>query len=102
MVPNPLESDFWSIDSCISNLFIRSWSMLIGGYMSLFERIKEKRIRNISKELDKLQKAVRILQYIISKETDKDWKEYFTAELEVNEAEIKYLQKKQEMIWRRI
>lgn len=70
--------------------------------MSLFERIKEKRIRNISKELDKLQKAVIILQDIISKETDKDWKEYFTAELEVNEAEIKYLQKKQEMIWRMI
>ena len=76
--------------------------MLIGGDMSLFERIKEKRIRNISKELDKLQKAVIILQDIISKETDKDWKEYFTAELEVNEAEIKYLQKKQEMIWRMI
>lgn len=69
--------------------------------MSLFKIIKEKRIRNISKELDKLQKAVRILQDIISKETDKDWKEYFTAELEVNEAEIKYLQKKQEMIWRK-
>lgn len=70
--------------------------------MSLFEIIKEKRIRNISKKLDKLQKAVRILQDIISKETDKDWKEYFTAELEVNEAEIKYLQKKQEMIWRKL
>lgn len=76
--------------------------MLIGGDMSLFEIIKEKRIRKISKKIDELQKAVRILQDIISKETDKDWKEYFTAELEVDEAEIKYLQKKQEMIWREI
>ena len=33
MVPNPLESDIWSIGSSISNLPIRSWSMLIGGYM---------------------------------------------------------------------
>ena len=33
MVPNPLESDFWSIDSSISNLFVHSRSMLIGGYM---------------------------------------------------------------------
>lgn len=77
--------------------------MLIGGDMSnLFEKIKAMRIRKISKEIDNLQKAVRILQDIISKETDKDWKEYFTAELEVDEAEIKYLQKKQEMIWREI
>ena len=76
--------------------------MLIGGDMSLLEIIKKNRIRKISKELNKLQKVVRILQDIISKETDKDWKEYFTAKLEADEAEIKYLQKKQEMIWREI
>ena len=33
MVPNPLESDFWSIGSSISNLFVHSRNMLIGGYM---------------------------------------------------------------------
>ena len=33
MVSNPLESYIWSIGSSISNLPIRSWSMLIGGYM---------------------------------------------------------------------
>lgn len=31
MVPNPLESDIWSIGSSISNLFLHSRNMLIGG-----------------------------------------------------------------------
>lgn len=33
MVPNSLESDFWSIGSSISDLLIHSRNMLIGGYM---------------------------------------------------------------------
>ena len=36
MVPNSLESDFWSIGSSISNLLVCSWSMLIGGEYMMY------------------------------------------------------------------